>query len=188
MQKRGKAMADLIALWHAEHRYFGRLLNLLQKQIEVFHSGGQPNYELMLDIISYLRDYTDKVHHPREDVAFAQLAKHRPDLDLVLERLKQEHRVIANSGENLRQLLQAVVDGALAPRAEIEAAAATYLVYYNHHIAKEEADILSRAEFSLTDKDWEEVARAVPTVNDPLGDASAAQHFRELRRQLALAA
>lgn len=181
-------MADPIALWHAEHRYFGRLLNLLRKQVEVFHSGGQPNYELMLDIISYLRDYTDKVHHPREDVAFARLAGHRPDLEVVLERLKQEHRVIANAGEKLRELLQGVVDGTLAARADIEAAAATYLVYYDHHIAKEEADILSRAEFCLTNEDWEEVARAVPALHDPLSDAGAGRHFRELRRQLALAA
>jgi len=181
-------MADPIALWHAEHRYFGRLLALLQKQLDVFHAGEQPNYELMLDIISYLRDYTDRVHHPREDVAFARLAKHRPDLDLVLERLKQEHRVIAHSGETLRQLLEAILAGTITSRADVEAAAATYLVYYNNHIAKEEADILNRAEFSLTEEDWREVARAVPALHDPLGDASAEPRFRELRKQLALAA
>ena len=181
-------MADPIALWHAEHRYFSRLLDLLQSQLDMFHSGGKPNYELMLDIISYLRDYTDEVHHPREDVAFAHLAKHRPDLELVLERLKQEHRVIAHSGEALRELLEAVVGGALTPRAEVEAAAATYLVYYRNHIAKEEADILSRAEFTLTEQDWEDVKQAVPARHDPLGDASAEPRYRELRKQLALAA
>ena len=106
-------MADPIAAWHAEHQYFGRLLALLHKQIDVFHTGEQPNYELMLDIVAYLRDYTDHVHHPREDVAFTHLAKHRPDLSLVLERLKQEHRVIAQAGETLRQRLQAIIDGAI---------------------------------------------------------------------------
>ena len=73
-------MADPIDAWHMEHRYFRRLLALLHKQVDVFHTGEQPNYELMLDIVSYLRDYTDQVHHPREDVAFKRVAKHRPDL------------------------------------------------------------------------------------------------------------
>lgn len=181
-------MADPIAAWHAEHQYFGRLLALLHKQIDVFHTGERPNYELMLDIVAYLRDYTDHVHHPREDVAFTHLAKHRPDLSLVLERLKQEHRVIAQAGETLRQRLQAIIDGAIFPRAEVEMAAATYLVYYGHHIAKEEEDILSRAAQLLTKEDWEDVRRAVPAMNDPLAHSGAEQRYRELRRQMAMEA
>ena len=179
-------MANPIAAWHAEHRYFGRLLVLLHKQVDVFHTGEQPNYGLMLDIVSYLRDYTDQVHHPREDVAFMHLAKHRPDLSLVLERLKQEHRVIAHAGETLRQLLQAIIDGTMVPRAEVEMAAATYLVYYGNHIAKEEEDILDRAAQALTNEDWEDVRRAVPAANDPLSRGGMGERYRELRKQIAL--
>ena len=65
-------MSDPVAAWHAEHEYFSRLLGLLHKQLDVFHGGERPNYELMLDIVGYLRDYSDVSHHPREDVAFAQ--------------------------------------------------------------------------------------------------------------------
>lgn len=179
-------MADPIAAWHTEHLYFGRLLGLLQKQVDVFHTGERPNYELMLDIVSYLRDYTDEVHHPREDVAFRHLAKYRPDLALVLERLKQEHRVIAHAGEALRQLLQAIIGGAIIARAEVEMAAATYLVYYGNHIAKEEEDILDRAAQALTKEDWEDVRRAVPAANDPLSRGAMEERYRELRRQIVL--
>jgi len=181
-------MADPIAAWHAEHLYFVRLLAMLHKQVDVFHTGEQPNYELMLDIVSYLRDYSDRVHHPREDVAFMRLAKYRPDLALVLERLGQEHRVIAQAGETLRRLLQAIIGGAVIPRAEVETAAATYLVYYGNHIAKEEEDILSRAAQALTKEDWDEVRSAVPAVNDPLLHGGPAERYRELRRQIALEA
>lgn len=55
----------------------------------------------MQDIITYLREYSDKTHHPRKDIAFALLVKHCPDLELVLARLGHEHRVIANVGEAL---------------------------------------------------------------------------------------
>ncbi len=185
---RGVQMADPIAAWHAEHRYFGRLLALLHKEVDVFHLGGQPNYELMLDIVSYLREYTDQVHHPREDIAYAHLARHRPDLGLVLERLKQEHRVIARAGDTLRSLLQAIVGGAVLPRAELETAAATYLVYYGNHIAKEEEDVLSRAALSLTSDEWEDMRSAVPSINDPMGHRGDGQRYRELRRQIAMEA
>ena len=179
-------MADPIALWHDEHNYFRRLLGLLHSQVDVFHTGEQPNYELMLDIVSYLREYTDQVHHPREDVAYTRLARRRPDLSLVLERLKQEHRVIAHAGDTLRQLLQAVIGGAIVARAEVEMAAATYLVFYGNHIAKEEEDVLSRAAQSLADEDWDDVRRAVPAQNDPLTHDRTDARYRELRKQIAL--
>jgi hemerythrin-like domain-containing protein len=106
-------MADPIAAWHTEHVYFNQLLHLLHREIDVFHRGGKPNYGLMLDIITYLRDYTDQFHHPREDVVFARLAKRCPDMELVLGRLAQEHRVIAHAGETLRRLLEALLAGAI---------------------------------------------------------------------------
>jgi hemerythrin-like domain-containing protein len=181
-------MTDPIAAWHTEHVYFNQLLGMLQKQLDRFHRGEQPNYDLMLDIVSYLRDYSDTFHHPREDVAFARLAEKCPDMELILARLEQEHRVIAHAGEVLRKLVQGVVDGAVIPRAEVEVAAATYLVYYGNHIAKEEEEVLTRAAGVLTKEDWEKVRTAVQPGRDPLFGTGAEERYRELRRQIALEA
>ncbi|HUG77500.1 MAG TPA: hemerythrin domain-containing protein [Burkholderiales bacterium] len=155
-------MVDPIAAWHEEHAHFSRLLGELQRELDAFHAGERPNYELMLDIIAYLREHSDRHHHPREDAAFARLAQRCPDLELPLARLAQEHRVIAHAGETLREQLQAVIDGAMLPREEIEVAAATYLVYYVNHIAREEEHILSRAAEALTPEDWRAVDEAAP--------------------------
>jgi len=181
-------MINPIAAWHTEHVYFNQLLGLLHRQVDVFHTGARPNYELMLDIISYLREYSDRCHHPREEVAFARLAQRCPDLELMLARLSQEHRVIAQAGEALLKALQAVLGGAIISRAEVEVAAATYLVYYGNHIAKEEEDVLARAAKELTPDDWEAVRTGVPPARDPLFDGDPDERFRELRRQIALEA
>ena len=181
-------MTEPVAAWHTEHVYFGQLLHLLHREVDKFHGGEPANYELMLDIITYLRDYGDQVHHPREDVAFARLARRCPDLKLTLARLAQEHRVIAHAGETLRGLLDALIGGAVIKRIEVEMAAATYLVYYGNHIAKEEEDVLPRAAIQLGEDDWRAVAAATPAVRDPLFGADAAERYRELRRQIALEA
>ena len=175
---------DPIAAWHTEHVYFNQLLGLLQRQLDLFHREGQLNFELMMDIITYLRDYADRIHHPREDVAFARLAKRCPDLELMLARLGQEHRVIAHAGETLLKTLQAIRGGAIIAKGEVEAAIATYLVYYGNHIAKEEEDVLARAAKELTGQDWEAVRAAVPTVRDPLFDGDPQGRYRALRRQI----
>ncbi len=179
---------DPIGVWHDEHVYFNRLLELLRGQLDLFHRGERPNYELMQDILSYLRCYSDACHHPREDEAFRRLAARCPDLELPLARLHQEHRVIANAGEKLLAQLNAIVEGAYVPRAEVEMAAATYLVYYGNHIAREEENILARAGKELTEEDWKAVKEAAPAGRDPLFGDEPEARYRELRRQIALEA
>jgi hemerythrin-like domain-containing protein len=179
-------MTDPVAAWHAEHAYFNQLLRLLRKQADIFHTGEQPNYELMLDIIAYLREYCDRFHHPREDVAFACLAKRCPEMELPLARLRQEHRVIARAGEKFQDLLVAALDGVVVSVADVETAAATYLVYYRDHIAKEDEGVLSRAARVLTPEDWEAVRTAVPAARDPVFGDHPEERYRELRRQIAL--
>jgi len=176
---------DPVVAWHTEHTYFNQLLGLLRREVDAFHRGDAPNYELMQDIVRYLREYSDAVHHPREDVAFRRLLAHCPDLAQTLARLGQEHRVIAHAGEVLLGLLRAVVGGAVIPRADVEVAAATYLVYYGNHIALEEEDVLPRAAKALTPEDWDAVRKSVPSRPDPLFGGSAEEGYRELRREIA---
>jgi hemerythrin-like domain-containing protein len=181
-------MKDPVQHWHAEHANFSRLLDILEKQLDEFHAGGKPNYELMTDIVSYLRHFPDLHHHPREDAAFALLEKHDPAMKLPLERLKQEHRVIATAGEDLLRALSEVESDALVARAAVEAFAAVYLVYYRHHIRNEEREVLPRAKQLLTDEDWEAVAAAAPGGRDPLFGEKGDAGYRELRRHILLEA
>ena len=181
-------MTSAVKLWHAEHANFSRLLALLEAQLAVFHEGGSPNYGLMIDIVSYLRHYPDRFHHAREDVAFRHLLEREPALHGKVNRLLQEHRVIANAGDELLRLLNEVADEAIVARAEVEAAAATYLVYYRHHIATEENEVLPRAIELLTPEDWADVAAAIPAGVDPLFGESSDERYRELRRLILLEA
>jgi len=180
-------MGDPIEAWRKEHEYFARLLRLLQKQVDVFHAGGEPKYALMQDIVSYLREYSDRFHHPREDVAFELLIRRSPDLELLVARLQQEHRIIAHTGAMLLEQIQAVLAGEILPREQLEAAAAMYLVYYQNHIGTEDAKILTRAG-QLSAEDWEAVRAAGPVAPDPLFGPNPQDRFRELRRQIALEA
>ena len=179
---------DLAALWHAEHVNFARLLDLLEKQVAAFHAGGQPNYDLMLEVIYYLRHYPAEVHHPQEEVAFARLLERDPTMKSQIDRLTQEHHVIAAAGETLLGHLDEVVAGALEPRSIVEAAAATYLACYRAHLAAEEKEVIPRAAELLTQQDWAAVAAAVPAEPDPLFGEDIKARYRKLRRQIALEA
>ena len=179
-------MAEPLAVWHAEHINFARLLDLLETQVAAFHRGERPNYELMGDIVYYLRTFADRVHHPREDVAFARLVEREPGLALVIKRLQQEHRVISTASEELFNRLNEATEDVMTPRVALEAAAATYVVYYRHHLATEEGEIMPRAAQLLTQEDWATVTAKGAAVSDPLFGNEVEARFRELRKQIAM--
>jgi len=177
-------MSDPIAGWHEEHERFAQVLDLLQREVDAFHRGERPNYELMCDVVYYLRNYADRVHHPREDVAFRRLLAREPEMELLINRLLQEHRVISVAGDELLAHLNEAERDVMAPRTELEAAAATYLVYYRNHLRVEEEQIMPRAANVLTDNDWAQVAATVGAAPDPLFGENVDSRLRELRRQI----
>jgi hemerythrin-like domain-containing protein len=163
---------------------FSRLLDLLDRQVAVFRAGADPDYELMRDIVQYLQHYADRFHHPRENAAFSLLAEREPGLRTVVNRLTQEHRVIAHAGEAFLHRLDGIESDVVIERTAVEASAATYLVYYRHHLATEESEILPRAAASLTEQDWTAVAAAVPSGPDPLFGRNAEAGYETLRRHI----
>ena len=177
-------MFDPVIVWHSEHVRFAQLLDFLERQMTAFHAGEHPQYELMRDVVYYLHHFADRFHHPREDVAFALLVERDPTQRLAINRLLQEHRVIAAAGAALLKLLDDILEDTVIERATVEAAAATYLVYYRHHLIAEETEMLPRAARVLTPQDWAAVAAAVPAGSDPLFGDDVGARYQELRAQI----
>lgn len=175
-------MADSVAAWHAEHMRFATLLDFIEQQMGAFHEGKDPDYALMRDVVYYLHHYADRYHHPREDVAFARLAKRDPALRLPVDQLRQAHRVLEAAGGTLLKYLDDILEDRVIQRATVEAAAGTYLVYYRHHLAVEESEVLPHARRILKPDDWAAVAAAIPAVPDPLFGNDVGERYQELRR------
>jgi len=138
----------------------------------------------MRDAVHYLQHYANRFHHPREDVAFERMVARYPDKQVAIARLLQEHRVIDVAGAELLGYLESILKDTIVPREKIEAAAATYLVYYRHHLATEEAEILPLAADLLTPEDWAAVAAAVPAGPDPLFGDDINARYRDLYAQI----
>lgn len=172
-----------VGRWHADHSRFALLLDLLEHQIDAMHKRRAPNYRLMHAIAYYLRHHPDRFHHPREDVAFARMVERDPNLQLQIARRMQEHVVIAEAGESLLNCLNEIMAGAHTDTSALETAAATYLVYYRHHLAAEEREVIPRAMDLLTQADWQEIA-VIPAEPDPLFGADVDASYFELRKRI----
>jgi len=179
-------MSGQIAAWHAEHLNFARLLRLFEAQVALFAAGEEADYTLMRDIVYYMRHFPDLHHHRYENEVYARMRGRQPKLAPLVERLLQEHRVIAACGDRLAKLIEAVLNDGAVVRADLEAAAATYLVYYRGHLDAEESIMLPQVAAAMSAQDWANIAEAINEKGsqDPLFGPRVEQRFQALRLQI----
>jgi hemerythrin-like domain-containing protein len=178
-------MPETIALWNRDHANFFVLLDLLERQLDLFHRGESPDYELMSDIMFYMAHYTDAVHHPREDLAFAKLKQRDPAVEAFVAELAEQHVGLKESGDALMRALDDIVNGSISPRERIELPGRAYVETFRNHMQREEATLLPLVAKLLRPGDWAAIDAAVRRLEDPLFGASGEQRYAALRQQIA---
>ncbi len=177
-------MFDNIARWHAEHVNFARLLSLLEGELDYFHKGESPDYKLMLDIMFYMTHYPDIHHHPKEDLAFARIRERDATATSMVDQLMAQHALLRQSGMDLVQGLDDIVNGTIASRERIESTGRHYVAHFRNHIQAEEAEILPLAARILNDADWRTIDAATAYIEDPLFGSRTELRYAALREQI----
>ncbi len=178
-------MPDSIALWHAEHVNFAALLNRLEAELDRFHNGDSPDYELMLDIMFYMTHYPDVLHHPKEDLAFARIRERETGARAIVDELAGQHAQLKKTGSALVHALDEIIDGSITSREHVEGPGRAYLSDFRRHMTLEETAILPMASKLLSDADWGEINAAIQHMDDPLFGEHAQERYAALRRQIA---
>lgn len=178
-------MSDSIALWHTEHANFAKLLDLLETELDLFHKGESPDYELMLDIMFYMTHYPDVLHHPKEDLAFARIKEREVDACATVDELIGQHVRLKETGDALVHALDEIVDGAITSRERVEAPGRAYLTDFRSHMLMEETAILPLAARLLRDSDWVAIDAEIRHIDDPLFGKNVEKRYAALRRQIA---
>ena len=177
-------MTETIAVWRAEHLNFAKLLDILEDQLRRFHTGDEPNYELMLDIMFYMTHYTDLLHHAREDLAFAKLRERDRSVGALVDELARQHELIKECGEELVADLDGIVNGSILSRERVELPGRDYIANFRSHMQMEENEILPLAEVLLREADWAAIDAALSHREDPLFGSGTEQRYAALRRQI----
>ena len=178
-------MSDPIAKWHDEHVNFVRLLDMIESELDRFHGGAMPNYELMLDVMYYMTHYPDVIHHRREDLAFERIRAREPGVAPVIDELVRQHDVLRRDGNALVANLDDIVNGAIRTRESVEEPARAYLQCFRRHMRTEEEELFPAAQRVLRPRDWDEISAAVEHLDDPLFGTAGAHRYGALREQIA---
>lgn len=173
-------MATIMEQLKRDHTNIARLLATLEAQIDVVRDEENADFELMHDIMIYMSHYPDHTHHPMEDLVFARLLTHDSDASDIVARLEREHRALSEKGGRFLEMLRHVVDGALVERDVLESTGRDYVEFLRSHMETEDAEAFPRAEQSLTDADWRDVASGMEAREDPVFGPVIAEEFRSL--------
>lgn len=177
-------MANEIMRLREEHVHFRKLLDLLEKQLNLFHVGETPDYPLLTDVLHYMTNYPDRFHHPTEDVIFSHLVECDSRILQRVDELARQHHAIAESGARLHENLESVLNGALMPRRMIEVPGLLYVTYYRSHMDKEESDLFIVAETLLRDDAWDKINAQTMSHPDPMFGAGVEQRYRAVYRHI----
>lgn len=177
-------MSNLVEQIHQDHVNVSKVLDLIEQEVERARDEEMPDLELLQDAMRYMVNYSDLIHHPKEDSMFDRLVQKEPDVAKQVEVLRQEHQTLAELSGAFLEIVKAAESGEFILREEVIKRGTEYVEFLRSHMDAEEVDLLKRASASLSDQDLEEINAQYATVRDPLMEASLNQEYAALYRSL----
>lgn len=161
-----------------EHRHMTALVNLLEQRLSQRQKLASGDYYLMRDVIAYLHDFPDQVHHPTEDLLFDSLVVRRPDLASEVASLRAEHAQQAIETARLLECLeQAIAAGRYVQEQSLRTQITQFAEQQRNHMMRENRNLFPAAVASLRASDWKTLARRSELHDDPLfGDQLQPRH------------
>ena len=164
-----------------EHRYMNLLLDTLEEQLQKGDPTIAEDLYLMQDVVRYLHEYSDAVHHPTEDIMFGKLVNRDPAAKTDTDRLLRDHeRLTENTTELLELLETATTEQTAATTEAIHASTTAYIGRMRQHMQFEESTVFPRTIQCLAGKDWHAIELRLESTEDPLFGANVDSEYRTL--------
>lgn len=178
----------MLSSLHKDHLNIAKLLQLLKYKLVAIHDEQPVSYFLIRDVVDYLREVSDKVHHPKEDLIYDYYLKYRVVEGEVANRLHEEHAKLLVAGTELKEMVEMILLDAVIPLDEFAARLEQFIALQEAHMNYEEEVIFPHLRDSLTEDDWRQLEQLWQNraISDPLFGVEVSQHFQTLAKQLSL--
>jgi len=160
-----KIMTEL----HQDHIHLSRLLSMLERHVKLLLNDGDPDLNMMLDVVEYIRSYSDLFHHPKEDKVYEVFKKRTKQGAEIVDSLLDEHHHIPELTIEFQQMLNGAIDGSLiVSREDLSEKIIHFINVQRAHLNTEEQKLFPLINKTLQQSDWDELEATVPKRNDPL--------------------
>jgi len=172
-------MSTVMQSLHRDHCNLGKLLDLLSGQIEIFRQGRRPDFDLMIDIMDYIENYSDVVHHPKEDLIYNAMRARSELARGAIDRLLDEHKILSESTREFRQTLEGIMGDAVTSRDTVEQRGEEFIAMQRRHLNAEEGQVFPLVNQVLSEQDLAAIDASL-AGEDPLFGESSDAHYQTL--------
>lgn len=171
-----------LAIIQDEHRSLAAVVHGLRYLVrEIRERKTKPDFRLLWAMLSYLAEFPEKLHHPKENAyLFARLRQRTREADAVVAELERQHLAGTRHVRDLELALGHYEAGLPDGLGRFSVAVETFAEEIMRHMALEESTVLPLAKKHLTEEDWVEICTAFSQNGDPRFDAEADQECRDL--------
>ena len=177
-------MTDIIEVLRQEHRNIESLLCVLERELSVFDRGERPDYEVVLAVIDYFKDYPDSCHHPKEDMIVGKLKARDPVAAATIGDLEAEHQEGTKRLRRVAQAVERVLNDQDLLRQNVDNIIRDFINHERQHMAMEERVVFPAALNALRPKDWADIALTMADRYDPFYQPDFEQKFNRLHRHI----
>ena len=175
---------EIIEVLREEHRNIEKLLRVLERELSVFDRGDRPDYEVVLSVIDYFKNYPDKCHHPKEDIIVAMFKARDPVAAAAIGDLEAEHREGARRLRRVGLAIERVLSDQDLLRQTVDDIIRDFINHERQHMAMEERVIFPAMLKTLQPEDWADIALQLAARYGPLSQPDFEEKFSTLRRNI----
>jgi len=178
-------MARALDIMKREHLSLNTVLHVLNQLLLDLESGhltsNDVDYELIEKIMSYIEEFLDTMHHPKEDnYLFPALLKKTSESNDVIMELQEQHKKGVEHRKRLEIHIQAMKDKHPGQVEKVIDALKDYLGAHREHMKLEDTVIMPLAERVLTEEDWAPIDEAFNQNKDPVFGDAPQNKFRKM--------
>tara|TARA_B100001057_G_scaffold464824_1_gene520344 strand:- start:722 stop:1273 length:552 start_codon:yes stop_codon:yes gene_type:complete len=163
-----------------EHGYMARLLAVLNNKLELLKQEQEINYSLIAEVVHYLMNHSDKVHHPKEDVIYHYYLKQYGS-DQAIEDLELEHQLLSEKTVDFLGVVDMILQDAVVPQQVFIDLLESFVKAQRKHMEYEEKQILPMIVQAFRVKDWQKVeSQWLQPEDDPVFGDTIADQYRQL--------
>jgi hemerythrin-like domain-containing protein len=174
----------MIEVLRQEHCNIESLFRVLERELSVFERGDRPDYEVILAVINYFKDYPDSCHHPKEDLIVEKLKARDPRKAATVGDLEAEHREGAKRLRRVALAVERVLSDQELLRQSVDDIIRDFIKHERQHMAMEERVVFPAALNALRPEDWTNIGVKLADRDDPFYQSSFEERFKMLRRNI----
>jgi hemerythrin-like domain-containing protein len=177
-------MVEIIEILRQEHRNIEKLLRVLECELSVFARGDHPDYEVVLAVIDYFKEYPDSCHHPKEDIIVEKFKARDPAGAATIGDLQAEHREGARRLRRVAQAVELVLSDQDLLRQTVHDIIRDFINHERQHMAMEERVVFPAVLNALQPEDWTDVALKLADRYGSPSEPDFEEKFSTLRRNI----